>query len=192
MTTKAQIKANRQNAKKSTGPKTARGKAAISKNAVKHGLSTSQTVICSESWDDFNLYREKILAELEPQTPMESILTERIVNLSWRLKRSSRIQNETIDALHKNNNSSLASKLIQSMLKKPEPDPDLALGHLAIKDFSNGRVLERLLMYERRIENSLYKTILELQRLNLIKKMNTGYDMSFNQLTNQPTNHSTS
>jgi len=43
---------------------------------------------------------------------------------------------------------------------------------LAVKDFSNGRVLERLLMYERRLENSLYKTILELQRLNLINQYN--------------------
>jgi len=36
-------------------------------------------------------------------------------------------------------------------------------------------------MYERRIEHSLYKTILELQRLNLIRKLDpangeTGYE----------------
>jgi hypothetical protein len=43
---------------------------------------------------------------------------------------------------------------------------------LAIKDFSNARVLDRLLMYERRMEHSLYKTISELQRLKLIKQLN--------------------
>jgi len=59
--------------------------------------------------------------------------------------------------------------------------PHLALGRLAIKDFSNARVLERLLMYERRIENSLYKTLLELQRLNLIKDLNTASQRPFNQ-----------
>jgi hypothetical protein len=42
---------------------------------------------------------------------------------------------------------------------------------MAIKDFSNSRVLERLLMYERRIEHSLYKTMLELQRLQLLRKL---------------------
>jgi len=47
----------------------------------------------------------------------------------------------------------------------------LALGRLAIKDFSNARVLDRLLMYERRIEHSLYKTLLELQRLRLMRKL---------------------
>ena len=38
MATQKQIKANRQNAQKSTGPKTSDGKAVVSQNAVKHGL----------------------------------------------------------------------------------------------------------------------------------------------------------
>ena len=48
---------------------------------------------------------------------------------------------------------------------------ELALGRLAVKDFANARVLDRLLMYERRIENSLYKTLLEFQRLNIARKL---------------------
>jgi hypothetical protein len=36
MTTQAQIKANRLNAQKSTGPKTAEGKAIVAQNAAKH------------------------------------------------------------------------------------------------------------------------------------------------------------
>ena len=52
---------------------------------------------------------------------------------------------------------------------------ELALGRLAVKDFANARVLDRLLMYERRIENSLYKTLLEFQRLGIAKKLNAGF-----------------
>jgi hypothetical protein len=37
-TTEAQINANRENAQKSTGPRTAEGKAASSRNGLKHGL----------------------------------------------------------------------------------------------------------------------------------------------------------
>jgi len=44
-------------------------------------------------------------------------------------------------------------------------------------------VLERLLMYERRIEHSLYKTILELQRLLVMRKLDPECEMPFNQLT---------
>jgi len=191
MATQAQILANRRNAQKSTGPCTPRGKAAISHNAVKHALSARQAVISSESQADFDLYRDQILDELAPASPMESILAERIVSLSWRLKRAGRIQNQTIDALNAPKTSSPLSKLTQSLLFKgqdqPQEDPsesapDLTLGHLAIKDFSNTRVLERLLMYESRIEHSLYKTLLELQRLNLVKKLNTECEMPFNHL----------
>jgi len=190
MSTKAQIIANRHNAQKSTGPHTSEGKAAASQNSVKHGLFTHQTVISSENQADFCLERYRILSELAPDSPMESMLAERIVILSWRLTRVDRIQNQTIDALNARNTSSPLTKLTQSLLFKNRdqsqtaqsaPAADLALGRMAIKDFSNSRVLDRLLMYERRIENSLYKTIFELQRLRIINKLDTESEMSFNQ-----------
>jgi len=190
MSTEAQIRANRLNAQKSTGPRTSDGRAAVSQNAVKHGLLTRQDVISSESQADFNLYRDRMLTELAPASPMESVLAERIVSLSWRLKRAGRIQNQTIDALNARNTSSPLTKLTKSLLFKgqdllqadpSESAPHLTLGRLAIKDFSNARVLDRLLMYERRLEHSLYKTLLELQRLNLIRKLDTGCEMPFNQ-----------
>jgi len=192
MSTEAQILANRRNAQKSTGPHTSEGKAAVSQNAVQHGLLARHDVITSECQADFDLYCERMLAELAPVSPMESMLAERIVTLSWRLKRVCRIQNQTIDALNARNTSSPLAKLTKSLLFKgqnlppaapSESAPNLALGRLAIKDFANARVLERLLMYERRIENSLYRTLLELQRLNLIRKLNTGREMPLNQLT---------
>ena len=192
MPTEAQKLANRRNAQNSTGPRTSEGKAAISQNAVKHGLLARQDVITSECQAHFDLYRDQLLVELAPTTPMESMLAERIISLSWRLKRAARIQNQTIDALNARNTSSPLTKLTQSLFPKSqalpqqhpsESPPALALGRLAIKDFSNARVLERLLMYERRIEHSLYKTLLELQRLRLIKKMNIERQTPFNQLT---------
>ena len=178
MATELQILANRRNAQKSTGPRTSEGKAAVSQNAVKHGLLARQDVISLESQADFDLYREQMLSELAPASPMESMLAERIVTLSWRLKRVCRIQNQAIDALNADNTSSPLTKLTQSLLFKNQDQSQagpstsaahLALGRLAIKDFANARVLDRLLMYERRIEHSLYKTLLELQRLHLIK-----------------------
>jgi hypothetical protein len=115
------------------------------------------------------------------------MLAERIVNLSWRLKRAGRFQNQTIDALNTPAPPSPLTRLKESLLKDlknvlpdtSKSDPELALGRLAIKDFSNDRVLERLLMYERRLENSLYRTIVELQRLNLIKGLNNGFESPF-------------
>lgn len=122
-----------------------------------------------------------MLAELDPVGPMESMLAERIVSLSWRLKRVIRIQNQAINTMNADNKSSPLARLAQSMFSKGLErsegelnisESDMSLGRLAIKDFSNSKVLERLLMYERRMEHSLYKTILELQRLHIMRKIN--------------------
>jgi hypothetical protein len=47
---------------------------------------------------------------------------------------------------------------------------DLTLGHIAVKDFANTRALDGLIMYERRIESSLYKTLFEFGRRQSIRK----------------------
>jgi len=57
MTTTRQIEANRANARKSTGPRTERGKARASHNALRHGLSIP--VLADAGWskqvEDFAL-----------------------------------------------------------------------------------------------------------------------------------------
>jgi hypothetical protein len=177
MPTDAQILANRQNASKSTGPKTPEGKTIASKNSLKHGLSSASDVILSESQSEFELFRDAIFKELAPQTPVETILVQRIVSLSWRLKRTSFIQNRALDAIKLDHPLSWDEERRRSKIPynertspdSPENDPDIALGRAAVNDFSESRALDRLLMYERRIENSLYRTFLELQKLRTPK-----------------------
>ena len=176
MASAAQIAANRCNAQKSTGPRTEAGKAVACQNGLRHGFLARQDVIGSESQAQFDGHRERMWKALTPVGPVESELAERIVSLSWRLRRAGRFQNEAIDAL---NTPKPLEKLTQSLLARQtrrvqdeaEADEmDLALGRMLVKDFSNHRVLDRMLMYERRIENSLYRSLLELQRLQLIRQ----------------------
>ena len=54
MTSEAQMKASRENAKKSTGPRTPEGKARASKNALKHGLMAQDAVIPGEDPAEFD------------------------------------------------------------------------------------------------------------------------------------------
>ncbi len=174
-TSKAQIVANQRNAQRSTGPRTPQGKADASQNSLKHGLTANQIVIRSEQQADFDLYRAQILDELAPSTPIESALADRIVSTLWRLKRAENFQNLSIDALATPKNNPLSTLLAKYTTtpqdESSDTDPDLALGRMLVKDFSNNRVLEKLLMYERRIEGSLYRTMLEIQRLNMIKNL---------------------
>jgi len=177
MATKAQTIANKRNAQQSTGPRTPEGKATVSQNAIKHGLTGKKTLIPGEEQTDFNLYHYEMFEELAPVGPMETMLAERIISLSWRLERTVRIQNETMHALLVPKPLSGLDKLRNSLSSdydtgkfKSDVDQASRLGRSIIKDFSNARVLDRVMMYERRIENSLYKTMRELQKLKLTRK----------------------
>jgi len=168
MATEAQVLANRSNAQKSTGPRTVEGKQKVSQNAVKHGLLAQQAVIYGEDPEVFERHREAMLDELAPVGVMESTLAQRIVGLSWRLKRAERVQNEAFDYLLAKDAARLAPLLCGSCVPEGMDDPngaDVALGRVAVRDFANARSLDRLLMYERRIEHSLYKTMAELRKL---------------------------
>lgn len=171
MATEAQIKANRQNAQKSTGPKTAEGKAAVSQNAVKHGLFAMQDVLSVENQADFDLLREQILAELSPVGGVESLLAQRAVSLAWRLKRAETMQNQVIEYMIDSHAESLRSMWGSSPSEPRNSGDFLPLGRIAARDWSNSRVIEHLLIYERRLENSLYRTIAKLRAVQLMRQI---------------------
>lgn len=179
MTTQAQILANRRNAQKSTGPRTAEGKAAVAKNATKHSLFASQNVVISENQADFDAFRDDMLAELAPVGTMESVLAERIVSLTWRFKRAERMQNEVVGAKIRREINRTYPKLSQTLITGDPCDvskyskdcyDDLALGYVAMIDFAGSRALKRLSMYERRFEASLFKTMAEFEKLRQARK----------------------
>jgi hypothetical protein len=92
MTSLRQWEANRRNALKSTGPRTANGKQASRRNALRHGL-TAETLI--EPLEDPESYREfeaAIVAEYVPQSPVENELVHRLASLFWRLRRATSIE----------------------------------------------------------------------------------------------------
>ena len=85
--TPAQIAANQANAKLSTGPKTAEGKAASSHNAVRTAL-TGRTVLLPT--DDVEAYQKHVArfeAQFHPVTDREKELTQNIADTQWRLNR---------------------------------------------------------------------------------------------------------
>ncbi|MEE1877951.1 hypothetical protein [Altererythrobacter litoralis] len=87
MATKRQIEANRRNAQQSTGPRSAEGKEASSRNALKHGVLSEKAVCYHEDRDAFDALLEQLAHELEPKTALECTLVERLSILLWREKR---------------------------------------------------------------------------------------------------------
>ena len=98
MPTRAQIKANRNNAKKSTGPRTDEGKARVAKNALKHGLLARDTVLTGEDPADFDRQLAALEADIQPGNSLEFELVRQIADAQWRMRRLTRLETGFIAA----------------------------------------------------------------------------------------------
>ena len=86
--TEEQTNANRRNAAKSTGPRTTEGKAASSRNALKHGLCADQHLLPGEDPEDFRLLLDDLFGRFRPVGDGEETLVLRIAADQWRLDRA--------------------------------------------------------------------------------------------------------
>jgi hypothetical protein len=146
MTTPAQIAANRRNSKRSTGPRTAAGKAAIAGNALRHGLTADQLVIADEDAAAYSGFYQEMRAALAPADGFEEQLVERIIVCSWRLRRASRID----------------ADLISSSMTDSYP---LSSGHVATVFLNNRSFAAGVLMrYETEVDRALHRALMMLER----------------------------
>jgi hypothetical protein len=98
MATRRQLEANRANAKRSTGPRSADGKAKSSKNSLAHGLTAQDIVIADEDPEEFERLRAGLQADFEPTSTIELELVERLAGLLWRLRRIPVLEGALLDA----------------------------------------------------------------------------------------------
>lgn len=77
---------------KKMGPRTARGKAASSQNARKHGLRSTDVVIPGEIPKEFDDLLQDVRRDLKPVGAVEEELVEHIASSMWRLRRARRIE----------------------------------------------------------------------------------------------------
>lgn len=91
--TPAKLRANRENAQHSTGPRSPDGKASAAQNAMTHGLlSAALVLLTDESADEFAALAARVTSELAPASDLERELVSRIVGILWRLRRLARVE----------------------------------------------------------------------------------------------------
>jgi hypothetical protein len=169
MTSNKQIEANRENGLKG-GVKTEEGKEVSKFNAVKHGifyttLSSYEKDYCQNTLTD-------LIDELKPVGNLEIFLVERIAIQYLRLFRIAKAESDYMEAtLHpysvKVTNRYLDNLTVNSSQYdevevtgfKPEVSAD------AIQELNN-----TLIRYDTSVENKLYKSLHELQRIQAIRK----------------------
>ena len=184
MATERQIVANRVNATRG-GPKTPEGKAAASRNAVTHGLTSHSGLLPGETLEDFSDLRACVFAELAPDSAIEIELAERIASLLWRLRRVPAFEAALLAWTH-------ACKEEASLYTANEPrlinwhDRDrprsasvtdiLAFGR-SLDGFLKGDLGGRLSRYEIALQRQLSALMLELRRMQARRKAQGSPDI---------------
>lgn len=143
MTSEMQVVANRENAKKSTGPKTLEGQTTSCQNAMKHGLLTRDLLIRDEKQEDLEQFRQMVYEALCPQGAVEELLVEKIINTTWRIRRLTQAEGELFDY----EGSYYKNSLKQAFCG------------------NSGTSLQTLSRYETALERSFYRAVHELQRV---------------------------
>jgi len=93
MVSEKQLEANRRNAQKSTGARTAEGKANSSRNNLRHGLTGHISLLPTEDREAHDAFCSELVDSFNPETPMEGQLAQSVAEDSWRLNRARAIEN---------------------------------------------------------------------------------------------------
>ncbi|MBL8178148.1 MAG: hypothetical protein JNK48_25970 [Bryobacterales bacterium] len=84
MSSAAQIAANRLNAQSSTGPKSESGKATVSQNATRHGLSSGNLPLSAAERPLYQELEDALRAELNPSGALQESLFLELAAAAWK------------------------------------------------------------------------------------------------------------
>ena len=169
------VQANRRNALRSTGPKTARGKRAVAGNAIKHGFLAREVVITAwhgeESLKEFHDLVEKICEHYGAIGVVEELLVQTIATCWWRKARVIRAENGEIrrrlesvavDRALRNSDERLSAFAGRGEL----------VGDAEAQSFSlpPADAADKLLRYEAHLDRQLYRAMDQLERLQRQRK----------------------
>lgn len=93
----AQLHANRENAKRSTGPRSAQGRSVISTNALRTGLRSARMFVDGEDPEEFAALCADLDMALRPVGAVELAIAERIALALWRQRRLVKAETAAID-----------------------------------------------------------------------------------------------
>ena len=96
------VRANRANAKKSTGPRSEPGRRRASLNRLLHGLRASTPVLPGEDPNELDELVRKVATDVQPRGVIEEFMTERVAMGIWRLRRAERAElvHRSIQKIH--------------------------------------------------------------------------------------------
>lgn len=156
------LKANQENAKKSTGPKTLIGKARSSRGSLQHGLLANvlfeYSVVRFEEPEEFHKEVDRLRRAYQPVGMAEELEFERIVKCHWRSHRAWRFENGQMRvAQNKIAIKAMYSKITEIMI--PEYRALMPLLQAAKKEIQAGGTISLELKEKIFAANSTFRDI---------------------------------
>jgi hypothetical protein len=164
----AKQRANQRNAQKSTGPRTAEGKAISARNAITHGVFCKDLLLADEDSAALKTLREGVVHRFNPRDSVEAELVEQYLSCTWRLKRLRRAEISAYECE--------AQLIKQRLAEWDEQHPEKKLpgmenfeprsGQVMCSIFeSEDRTLEKLGRYEQQLFGTMLRCSKELRVL---------------------------
>ena len=149
---------NRLNARLSTGPRTEEGKAAISKNAVRHGGYAARSEAIEHLGEDpveYEALQLGLQESLQPVGVLEAEMVGKLASTWWRMLRAGRAEREGLECA------------IRKLGTQSAPAFTAFWGQVTLGD---GHHTERLLRLESQLEKGFFRGLHELERLQARRK----------------------
>jgi hypothetical protein len=181
MVSKRKLAANRRNAKKSTGPKSAKGKRIVSKNALVHGLRSQRwPVLPFEDQEEYRAFAKSVEEDYQPAGIVQREIVSHIALNLWKLRRVPEIEQALLEEQLDRN-----VRRLQDMKDEGEVDENAQLEEptigklLAIQFAADGpNAFAKLEEYRGRLERGLHAA---MRRLKQLRDETTGAEMPLRQ-----------
>jgi len=175
------IRANRRNAKKSTGPKTVEGKRIVSRNALVHGLrSTKFPLLPFENSAEYREFEEAMERDCRPQGVLQRQVVHQITEISWKLRRMPGIEAALLNYHNLRGHREFEEGKEDGTFDQDQELIPPTAEELIAMQFAdpNDRPFERLEMYRMRLERGLDAATRMLERL---REQTAGAELSHQQ-----------
>ena len=172
-TSERKAESNRRNSRKSTGPKTARGKSWSRLNALKHGILASQAVVATtegrEAREAFEQLVDGLAQDFAPVGTFEQSLVQQIAACIWRQRRLLMFENRAAfqsrddRTFREMNSPDRGEQPLYMMDKDPMAGTDVLDEAGLGLDLPGERDLMKLVRYESSITRSLRNALAQLK-----------------------------
>jgi hypothetical protein len=169
MVSEKQLEANRENAKKSTGPTSVIGKQRSSLNACRHGLTGQTIVMPGEDLAAYEKFTLEIVRSLDTDGATERQLATSFASFQWRLNRAAAIE-ENLFTL--GNMIGIADNF---QLDHPEVHNAMTQAKTFRTDSAE---FARIAMYSQRLTNQAEKTLKQLKQLQAERRRREQSEMN--------------